>query len=290
MSDLPEAMYWSLISDGCIRCELCPNHCNIKESQTGVCGVRENAKKVLYVRNYGQISSIALDPIEKKPLYMFHPGKKIVSVGSVGCNFHCPFCQNSEISLEFRNLKRQPEYISPETLKEIALLAVSDGNIGVAYTYNEPFVSYEYLFDSVKLIREAGLMNVLVTNGYINEAPLVELLPYIDAMNIDIKGYNGGTYNRVGGTLESIQNTIKLVKSECHVEVTTLVIPGENEEDVEDIAKWLSDIDRDIPYHLSRFFPRYRYSDKEPTPRETMYDLYEAAKKHLNNVFIGNMG
>jgi len=233
------------------------------------------------------VTSVALDPIEKKPLYMFYPGKKIVSIGGYGCNFRCLFCQNSGISIEYQNARI--DRLTPGLVAEVASLAVQDGNIGVAYTYNEPLIGYEFVKDCATLIRNSGLMNVLVTNGYINDEPLTELLPHIDALNIDIKGYSSSTYNSVGGTLAPVQNTIQKAKKYCHVEVTTLVIPSENENEVENIAKWLSELDKSIPYHLSRFFPRYKYSGDEPTPPETMYKLYDIAKKHLENVFLGNM-
>ena len=179
--------------------------------------------------------------------------------------------------------------MTPEAVTEIAKQSVSDGNIGIAYTYNEPLIGYEYITDCSLMIREAGLMNVLVTNGYINEEPLEMLLPKIDAMNVDIKGYYGKTYDMVGGTLEPVKKTIERAYKACHVEVTTLVLPDENEDDVEDIAKWLSSLDKNIPYHLSRFFPRFKYSDRDPTPSETMYKLKNAAEKYLNYVYIGNM-
>jgi len=179
--------------------------------------------------------------------------------------------------------------MTPELVTEVATRSVTDGNIGVAYTYNEPLIGYEFIKDCSELMRKEGLVNVLVTNGYINDAPLKKLLPLIDALNIDIKGYNSRTYNNVGGTLEKIKNTIILANENCHVEVTTLVLPEENEADVEDIAKWLSTINSDIPYHLSRFYPRYKYINKAPTSPETMYKLKETAMKYLKNVFLGNM-
>jgi pyruvate formate lyase activating enzyme len=282
-------MFWSAAECGSIFCELCPHRCNIKENQRGICGVRENRNRVLIAAGYGLASSIALDPIEKKPLYMFHPGKRITSIGSYGCSFRCQFCQNSEISVEFKNSIKKAEHVTPEIIAEIAVETVQDGNIGVAYTYNEPFVGYEFVFSCATLIRKAGLKNILVTNGYINPEPLEALLPFIDAMNIDIKGYNGGTYDRVGGTLEVVKNTVEMSFKACHVEVTTLVLPGENEDDVEDIAKWISSLDKELPYHLSRFYPRYKYSDRTSTSRETMFKLKETAERYLKNVFLGNM-
>ena len=179
--------------------------------------------------------------------------------------------------------------MTPELVTEVALMAVEDKNIGIAFTYNEPLIGYEFIMDSSTLIRKAGLVNVLVTNGYINKEPLEQLLSVIDGMNIDLKGIHNRTYNLVGGTLEPVLNTIEAASKKCHVEVTTLVIPGENDGEVEEIAKWISSIDPEIPYHLSRFFPRYKYSGSDPTPPETMYKVYDKAKRYLKNVFIGNM-
>jgi len=281
------AEYWENIDESNIKCLLCPHYCQIGRDQTGRCGVRSNRDAILTADSYGCVTSIALDPIEKKPLYMFQPGKKIVSIGSYGCNFRCQFCQNYSISLEYKNIKA--ERMTPELVTEVAVMAASDGNIGVAYTYNEPFIGFEFVKECSTLIRKAGLMNVLVTNGYINDQPLRELLSLVDALNIDIKGSNSRTYNMVGGTQEPVLHTIELANKFCHVEATTLVIPDENEDDVEEIAKSLSKIDPNIPYHLSRFFPRYKYSGSEPTPPETMYRVYDIAKKYLKNVFLGNI-
>jgi len=281
------AKYWEKAENNAVKCGLCPHRCRIKENQVGKCGVRTNRNGILIASGYGLITSIALDPIEKKPLYQFHPGKKIVSIGGYGCNFHCPFCQNYDISIEYQNAK--VELMTPEVVKEVALLAVQDENIGIAYTYNEPLIGYEFVLDCSKMIRDAGLMNVLVTNGYINEEPFTELLPYIDALNIDVKGYNSRTYDMVGGTLDVVKGIVEASYKVCKVEVTTLVLPDENEDDVEEIAKWLKSIDPEIPYHLSRSFPRYKYSGRAPTPPETMFRLRDIAKEYLENVFIGNM-
>jgi len=281
------AEYWEIKDNNIIECGLCPHYCNIKENQSGKCGVRINRNGVLIAASYGYVTSIALDPIEKKPLYMFHPGKKIVSIGGYGCNLNCPFCQNYTISMKYDGTK--VEYLTPEVVVEAAKQAIPDGNIGIAYTYNEPLIGYGYIKDCSILTKKAGLMNVLVTNGYINKAPLDELLPNIDALNIDMKGISERTYKEVGGTPDVVKNTIMTANQVCHVEVTTLVIPDENEDEVEEIAKWLSEVDPKIPYHLSRFFPRYKYSDRKPTPSETMYRLYDIAKRYLTNVYLGNM-
>ena len=287
MNNSPVAMYWEKFDNNDIKCGLCPHKCNIKENRIGKCGVRENRNGILFASGYGCITSLALDPIEKKPLYLFHPGKKIISIGGYGCNMNCPFCQNHHISMEYQNTNI--EYMTPAVIKEIALMATGDNNIGVAYTYNEPFINYEFVNECSRMIRKAGLTNVLVTNGYINKEPLINILPFIDAMNIDLKGFSNNTYNKLGGKLEPVKTTIELSHNVCHVEITTLVIPDENDHEVEDIAKWLSTIDVNIPYHLSRFFPRYRYTNKIPTPPEMMYKLRDTAKNYLCNVFIGNM-
>jgi len=281
------AEYWEKLDNNAVKCGLCPHYCHIGVDCAGKCGARTNQGGTLYASSYGSVTSVALDPIEKKPLYMFYPGKKIVSIGSYGCNFHCPFCQNHSISMEYKNLRF--EQMTPELVRDVALLAVKDDNIGVAYTYNEPLIGYEFVSDCSALIRKAGLMNVLVTNGYINKEPLEKLLPMIDAMNIDIKGESERTYKKVGGTLDIIKDTIDTAYKHCHVEVTTLILPDENENDVEELAIWISELDPELPYHLSRFFPRYKYSDRAPTPPETMYRVYEIAKRHLKNVFLGNI-
>jgi pyruvate formate lyase activating enzyme len=254
-----------------------------------MCGVRANMGGELIAEGYGRVSSVALDPIEKKPLYMFHPGKRVLSIGGFGCNLSCPYCQNYEISKEYGSMRQNANQMSPGDVAALAERTKPDRNIGVAYTYNEPLIGYEFVYECAELVRKAGLCNVLVTNGFINKEPLEELLPYIDAMNIDLKGYTDGFYNKVGGRLDAVKETIAICAGRCHVEVTTLVIPRENEDDVGEIAKWLSTVDPEIPLHITRFFPRYRYSDKPPTPRETIFELCETAKKHLKNVFAGNV-
>jgi len=287
MSVSRAADFWEKLDDGEIKCVLCPHYCEISEGEVGKCGARANVDGALFAASYGLITSIALDPIEKKPLYMFNPGKMIVSLGGYGCNFSCPFCQNYGISLDYKEART--EYMSPELLCEVALLALAEGNIGLAYTYNEPIIAYEFVKDCCTLIKQEGLLNVLVTNGYICSGPLEALLPYIDAINIDIKGSDNRTYTKVGGKIDDVKRTLEIAAGQCHVEVTTLVVPDENVDEIEDIAKWLSSIDPEIPYHLSRFYPRYRYSDKKPTSKEAMYKAYDIAGRYLKNVFLGNI-
>lgn len=271
-----------------VICELCPHHCALSEGNVGFCKARSCKNGKIVCDNYGKITSIAIDPIEKKPLMNFYRGSNILSIGSYGCNLHCPFCQNSEISQEVCNRVLE---LSPNQLIDIALEYVDKyNNIGIAYTYNEPFISYEYVYDCAVLAHKHNLKNVFITNGMICEEPLKKILPYIDAMNVDLKGFTQKFYDLVKGDLETVKNTIKLASKHCHVEVTTLIIPGENDSDkeIDDISKWLSKIDKNIPYHISRFFPIYKMTDKDPTPIKTVYHLAEVARKNLVNVYTGN--
>ena len=270
------------------ECPICPHRCSLDEGRTGLCGARKNTGGKISCENYGRITSIALDPIEKKPLKEFHPGSYILSVGSYGCNLRCPFCQNHQISMP--DGIPDATCVTPENLIENALSLKTRGNIGIAYTYNEPLVGYEYVMDCAKLARTKGLKNVLVTNGYINEKPLIELLPYIDAMNIDLKSFSSVFYQKLGGDTATVKRTISLSADFAHVEVTTLIIPGENDSkaEIDNLASWLSGIGRDIPLHISRFVPRHLYSGKAPTPVDTVYSLAEIARKHLSRVYSGN--
>lgn len=273
-----------------VQCGICPHGCYIEEGHTGFCGARSNIEGKVTCTNYGRMTSIALDPIEKKPLHRFMPGSSILSVGSYGCNLRCPFCQNCGISMaDMRTAETQD--VPPEKLVDKALELRSRGNIGIAYTYNEPLIGYEYVFDCAGLAKENGLKNILVTNGYVCEEPLRKILPRIDAMNIDLKGFTEEFYKKLNGDLETVRNSIVIAAGRCHVEVTTLVIPGENDsaEEMTALAGWLAGVSPDIPLHLSRFFPRYKYADKSPTPPETLYKLRDIAKQKLNFVYLGNI-
>ena len=270
-------------------CELCFHHCALDEGQTGLCRARACQDGKIVSLNYGKLTSLALDPIEKKPLRRFHPGSLILSVGSFGCNMRCPFCQNHEISMAGDSGIPTVE-VSPEQLAAQAAELVPHGSIGVAYTYNEPLTGYEYVRDCAALVHEQGMVNVLVTNGTVEEEPWRALLPLIDASNIDLKGFTPAWYRRLGGNLETVKRSIALAAERCHVEVTTLLIPGENdsEEEIRELARWLASISPEIPLHLSRFFPQYQMVDRLPTPVEQVYRLSEAAQEYLSHVYTGN--
>ena len=271
------------------RCELCFHHCALDDGQTGLCRARACQDGKIISLNYGKLTSLALDPIEKKPLRRFHPGSLILSVGSFGCNLRCPFCQNHEISMAGTSGIPTVE-VSPEQLAVKAAELVPHGNIGVAYTYNEPLIGYEYVRDCAALVHEQGMVNVLVTNGAIEEEPWRALLPLFDAANIDLKGFTPAWYRRLGGDLETVKRSIALAAERCHVEVTTLLIPRENdsEEEIRELARWLASISPEIPLHLSRFFPRYRMLDRPPAPVEQVCRLAETARRYLSYVYTGN--
>ncbi|EFB74959.1 AmmeMemoRadiSam system radical SAM enzyme [Subdoligranulum variabile] len=271
-----------------VTCTLCFHHCRLEEGQTGLCRARANRGGVLQPLNYGRLTALALDPIEKKPLRRFHPGSLILSVGSFGCNLHCPFCQNAGIAAA--GAESPTRDCTPRQLAEEALRLRPRGNIGVAYTYNEPLVGYEFVRDCAEEVRRAGLCNVLVTNGTLEEQPWRALLPLLDAVNIDLKGFTEGWYRRLGGDLETVKRSIVLAASCCHPEVTTLVVPGENdsEEEMRALSAWLASVRPDIPLHVSRFFPRHRMQDRPPTPVQTVYRLAEVAREQLSYVYTGN--
>ena len=271
-------------------CELCFHRCRLEEGQTGYCRARGNRDGAIAPLNYGKISGIALDPIEKKPLRRFHPGSRILSVGSFGCNLRCPFCQNHEISMAGAE-GAESLWLSPDALAEQAARLRKLGNIGAAYTYNEPLIGYEYVYDCATRIRERGMVNVLVSNGTISETPWRALLPLLDAVNLDLKGFTPEWYRRLGGDLETVKRSIVIAsEAGCHVEVTTLLVTGENDgaEEIAALSAWLASVNPAMPLHLSRFFPRYRVTDKPPTPVETVYRLADVARKHLSFVYTGN--
>ncbi|MFZ5641005.1 MAG: AmmeMemoRadiSam system radical SAM enzyme [Bacillota bacterium] len=286
---MKEALFWEKKDDGVkVQCHLCPQRCVIADGRPGFCRVRKNEAGTLYTINYGRVSSYGMDPIEKKPLYHFYPGSYIFSAGTVGCNLRCGFCQNWQIA----HKDAETIYISPERLVELAGEEHHGvRSIGIAYTYSEPLMWYEYVLETAQMSRQAGLKNVLVTNGFVNEEPLLKLLPYIDAMNIDVKGFSDEYYNKTCvGELHPVLETVERVYQKCHVEITTLLVPGLNDspEEIEGLVDWLARLDKNIPLHFSRYFPNYKM-DIEPTPLSTMELAREIAGRKLNYVYLGNV-
>ena len=276
-------------------CKVCFRHCNIPEGGLGFCGARTCTDGEVVAANYGRVTSLALDPIEKKPLARFMPGSMILSAGSYGCNLRCPFCQNYQISWseEAYRFADRAEYIPPDELARIALACRDRGNIGVAFTYNEPLIGYEYIRDTAKLVHEQGMVNVIVTNGTADLQVLSELAPYIDAMNIDLKGFTDRYYNGVlGGDRAMTMAFIEEAVKHCHVELTTLIVPGENdsEDEIRRMAEWIAGLTNgeEIPLHISRFFPRFRMTDRDATKVRLVYRLADVARERLRYVYTGN--
>ena len=283
------------------RCDVCFRHCELQEGQTGSCGARQASGGKVLPRWYGRISSLALDPIEKKPLARFHPGSMILSVGGLGCNLRCPFCQNHEIA------QAGPEQVfaaesteaSPEMLAALAEDYRFRNNIGLAFTYNEPLVCWEYVRDTSKLVHARGMLNVMVTNGCAEIGILNRLSPYIDAMNIDLKGFTDRYYREVlGGDRQMVMAFIREAVRRCHVELTTLIVPGENdnEDEIRSLSEWIASLPNvyggkpgcEIPLHISRFFPRHRMTDRPPTAVSKIDKLVKTAKTNLRYVYPGN--
>lgn len=272
-------------------CQVCMHRCALSPGQTGLCGARKNENGKIVCANYGRITSLALDPIEKKPLKHFRPGSLILSVGSYGCNLRCPFCQNHEISMAGEGDVHSP-YVPPQRLADLALeWKERAGNIGIAYTYNEPLVGWEYVRDTARLVKENGMANVLVTNGTAAPEILEELLSLIDAMNIDLKGFRAEYYRKLGGDLDTVKTFIARAVTACHVELTTLIVPGENDslEEMEAQARWIADLNPEIPLHITRFFPQYHMLDRKPTEIQSLRQLAETAGQYLTNVSLGNV-
>ena len=273
-----------------VRCLACSHKCLISKDKTGICGVRKNIENKLYLLVYGKIAAMNVDPIEKKPLYHFLPGTKSFSIGTVGCNFKCDFCQNFEISQASKQGNIFGEEIQPE---EIVKRAIQTKCKSISYTYNEPAIFIEFVKDVAKLAKEKKLKNVLVTNGYFSKESFDYIKDYVDAMNIDLKSFSENFYMKYcGGKLEPVLETIKSAKKAgIHIELTTLIIPGLNdsEKEFEKIAKFVASVDKNIPWHISRFFPMYKMLDREITPLETLRRAERVGKRYLNYVHIGNI-
>ena len=282
------ASYFHL-EEGGARCELCPHKCLVLPGKSGRCGVRiYQVDHGLVTMSYGNTSSIALDPIEKKPLYHFYPGATILSLGSFGCNLRCRFCQNWQISQDTRVV----DVITPQRLVQWAKEYEDTRCIGVAFTYNEPTIWYEFVQDTASLIRAAGLKTVLVTNGYISPDPWRQLLPYIDAVNIDVKAWSDEFYRELcGGALQPVLDNVEIAGECCHVELTYLIIPGCNDDSrsIEEFTRWVRErLGAATPVHFSRYFPNYRL-DIPATPIATMEKARKIAAKRLEYVYLGNV-
>ena len=280
-----EALWYVPLDSNNVRCLLCPHNCYISEGKSGICKVRYNDNGILYNSNFNKLTALAMDPIEKKPLFHFHEGKYLLSIGTFGCNFKCDFCQNHRIS---------QGHCSGEDLDINWIINTCKKHphcVGVAYTYNEPSIWYETVLECAKVIKSHGFVNVLVTNGYINKEPLLELLPYIDAMNIDVKSMENKFYKDFcGGSLEPVIKTVETAINKCHVEVTCLIIPGlnDNEDDMVNLSKWLASFNPSTPLHINRYYPSYNM-DIPATDPKALIKLKKVAKKHLENVYIGNV-
>ncbi|MDO5709413.1 MAG: AmmeMemoRadiSam system radical SAM enzyme [Coriobacteriales bacterium] len=276
-----------------VECTTCPRGCKLVPGMLGACHARGNVDGVVVPTGYGRVTSLAVDPVEKKPLARWKPGSTVLSLGSYGCNLRCPWCQNHSISQVGENGVGW-RLVSPEELMKLAvrLNAEDSRMVGVAYTYNEPLVSWEFVRDCGLLMHEVGLSNVLVSAGCVSSAVVQEIAPLIDAANIDLKSFSSETYRTIGGDLATVQETIRLLAatSSCHLEVTTLVVPDVNDsvDEMRELAAWLASVDPDITLHVSRFFPNWRMRDRGPTPVSRVYGLAETARKYLAHVYTGN--
>lgn len=286
-----DAKFWKSLPDNKVQCQLCPHNCKIKNNGLGICNVRKNENGKFYTLIYGSCSSMAADPIEKKPLYHFYPGTNAFSLGSVGCNFKCEHCQNSSISTAKPNDIPLKE-VMPEKAVE---LTKAYGCRGIAWTYNEPTIWHEYSYDSAKLAKKEGLYTVYVSNGYINEDPLKEISPFLDAINVDVKAFNDDFYKKIcKARLDPVLKTCELAKDlDIHLEVTYLVIPGYNDstDEVKRFCNWVVDkLGTDTPLHFSRFHPDYRMTDVPMTPMETLLNVYDTAKQTgILYIYLGNV-
>jgi pyruvate formate lyase activating enzyme len=286
-----EASFYRITQNEDVECQLCPRYCTIEPGKLGNCHTRRNRNGVLSSEIFGKLSAINLDPIEKKPLYHFYPGSEILSMGTIGCNMHCIFCQNHTLS---QCDARRPVLLKTTSPDELAGKSVkTKNNIGIAFTYNEPTVNFEFMLKTSELVKTNNQVSVMVSNGYINPAPLDMLIETIDAFNIDLKSFTEFFYKKYSkATLEPVKKTIqRIAKSDKHLEITNLVIPtlNDDEEEFDEMCKWLAnETGNETVLHLSRFFPRYEL-DQYPTPPETLFNLYDLARLRLKHVFIGNM-
>ncbi|MFH1786548.1 MAG: AmmeMemoRadiSam system radical SAM enzyme, partial [archaeon] len=286
---LHEAKYYKKNKDGSVSCILCPNHCNIQDGKRGICRARENRGGTLYSMNYGKLVAMNVDPMEKKPLFHFYPGARTLSIAAAGCNFRCLFCQNWEIS------QAAPEDLPAQEVspKDVVNVAKGQGLGHISYTYTEPTIFYEFAYDTCRLAHKEGIKNSFVSNGFIEEKPLRDIAPYLDAMNMDFKMTRKEDYAKYCGAdaFEAVKRTARLCKElGIHLEITTLIVPGLNDRmgELEEIFDFIAGIGKDTPLHLSRFHPDYKMLDTPPTPLKTLIRASDLAKKRLDYVYVGN--
>ena len=270
-------------------CDLCHRRCRLEEGRTGFCRVRTLKDRQNVCGNYGFVTSLALDPIEKKPLARYYPGSAILSMGSYGCNLRCPFCQNFAISQRGRE-SFAPVLVTPLELARKALSLKSAGNLGIAFTYNEPLLSWEFIRDAGRLIHENGQKNVVVTNGNFSIEIAQALAGIVDAYNIDLKGFTPSWYEKLGGHLPMVKAYIREACHTAHVELTVLIVPGENDspEEMKAMASWIARISPEIPLHVSKFFPHWQMAEREETSAARVYRLADVARAYLKYVYTGN--
>jgi len=287
---MKECKYYKLLKKDVVQCTLCPNFCIIKNNEVGKCKTRQNVNGKLFSLVYGKPVSARADPIEKKPLYHFLPGTLSFSIGTAGCNLNCLYCQNWEIS------QLKPEQVPSFNLspKDVVKEAIKSGCKSISYTYTDPVAFYQYTLDTSRLAKKENLKNVIVCNGYINKEPLLELFKFIDAANVDLKAFNNKFYREIcGGKLEPVLEALKILKkNKIWLELTYLIIPGENDDskEIKEMCEWIKEnLGKEVPLHFSRFFPMYKMLDKNPTPLKTLLKAKEIARKYLDYVYIGNI-
>lgn len=286
-----QALYYEEIGNGNVQCHLCPHNCVLSQEERGNCNVRRNVDGRLISENYGLVSFLQFDPIEKKPFYHFYPGSHILSIGGIGCNLNCNFCQNCEISQTTIDKYVSGQYFNPGAL--VDKCKDYPDNLGIAFTYNEPVVYFEYMLDVAKLSRERGMKNVMVSNGFINHLPLHEIMPFIDAFNIDLKGFTESFYRDItDGSLNPVKETLLSIKKEGkHLEITNLLIPSKNDDLIKftEMIVWIrEELGKNTILHLSRYFPAYK-SDIQKTSLGLLFNFVETAKQHLDYVYLGNV-
>lgn len=289
---MKEAQLYSRLENRQVHCQLCAHSCKISESKFGFCGVRQNILGILYTHNYAKLAAVNIDPVEKKPLYHFLPGSSTFSIAGAGCNFRCGFCQNWEIS----QLSSINQYLGEDFSADQAIKLARQNNCrSIAYTYTEPTVYFEFVLETAKLAKAASLRNIFVTNGYLSRKAISWLSPYLDAANIDLKFFKEESYQRIClAKLGPVLDSIRLLNAAgVWIEVTTLIIPGENDtpEELTAIAKFVASVNKDIPWHISRFHADYNFKDYLPTPESTLKLAYDLGiRQGLRYVYVGNFG